>query len=253
MGLALVGYSLPSFFIGLVLIFFVVLEWGLLPFPQWVSPTDNPVQFFQTMILPWIVIAVLNAAFYVRLTRNQVLETLGEDYVRTARAKGLRERVVVVKHALRAGLTPIVTAAGLDLAYLLGGAIVTESIFSLPGMGSLAVDSVVRSDLPVIAGCDAGQRGIHHLRQPDRRSPLRSGGSAREGGMIGRLTRTVDRISTTATEERAFLTVNNLKVAFPTEDGLVQAVDDVWSRSRKAVRSPSSVSPAQARASLRRL
>ena len=152
MGLALVGYSLPSFFIGLVLIFFVVLEWGLLPFPQWVSPTDNPVQFFQTMILPWIVIAVLNAAFYVRLTRNQVLETLGEDYVRTARAKGLRERTVVVRHALRAGLTPIVTAAGLDLAYLLGGAIITESIFSLPGMGSLAVDSVVRSDLPIIAG-----------------------------------------------------------------------------------------------------
>lgn len=152
MGLALVGYSLPSFFIGLVLIFFVVLEWGLLPFPSWISPTDNPVQFFQTMILPWIVIAVLNAAFYVRLTRNQVLETLGEDYVRTARAKGLRERVVVVKHALRAGLTPIVTAAGLDLAYLLGGAIITESIFSLPGMGSLAVDSVVRSDLPIIAG-----------------------------------------------------------------------------------------------------
>jgi peptide/nickel transport system permease protein len=152
MGIALIGYSLPSFFIGLVLIFFVILEWGLLPFPQWVSPTDNPVQFFQTMILPWIVIAVLNAAFYVRLTRNQVLETLGEDYVRTARAKGLRERVVVVKHALRAGLTPIVTAAGLDLAYLLGGAIITESIFSLPGMGSLAVDSVVRSDLPIIAG-----------------------------------------------------------------------------------------------------
>jgi len=152
MGIALVGYSLPSFFIGLVLIFFVVLEWGWLPFPQFVPPNQNPLKFLQTMILPWIVIAVLNAAFYVRLTRNQVLETLGEDYVRTARAKGLRERVVVVKHALRAGLTPIVTAAGLDLAYLLGGAIITESIFSLPGMGVLAVQSVVDSDLPVIAG-----------------------------------------------------------------------------------------------------
>ena len=149
---ALIGYSLPSFFIGLVLIFFVVLEWGLLPFPQFVPPNQDPLKFVQTMILPWIVIAVLNAAFYVRLTRNQVLETLGEDYVRTARAKGLRERTVVVKHALRAGLTPIVTAAGLDLAYLLGGAIITETIFSLPGMGALAVDSVVRSDLPVITG-----------------------------------------------------------------------------------------------------
>jgi peptide/nickel transport system permease protein len=159
MGLALIGYSLPSFFIGLVLIFFVVLEWGLLPFPDFVPPNENPVQFFQTMILPWIVIAVLNAAFYVRLTRNQVLETLGEDYVRTARAKGVRERVVVVKHALRAGLTPIVTAAGLDLAYLLGGAVITESIFSLPGMGSLAVDSVVRSDLPIIAGSSSTDHG----------------------------------------------------------------------------------------------
>jgi len=152
LGAALIGYSLPSFFIGLVLIFVVILEWRLLPFPQWVPPTTDPVKFLQTMILPWIVIAVLNAAFYVRLTRNQVLETLSEDYVRTARAKGLRERVVVVKHALRAGLTPIVTAAGLDLAYLLGGAIITESIFSLPGLGVLTVRSVIESDLPVITG-----------------------------------------------------------------------------------------------------
>jgi len=152
LGAALIGYSLPSFFIGLVLIFFVILEWRLLPFPQFVPPNQDPVKFLQTMILPWIVIAVLNAAFYVRLTRNQVLETLSEDYVRTARAKGLRERVVVVKHALRAGLSPIVTAAGLDLAYLLGGVIIVEQIFSLPGLGVLTVRSVVESDLPVIAG-----------------------------------------------------------------------------------------------------
>ena len=97
-------------------------------------------------------IAVLYAAFYMRLTRNQVLEVLNDDYVRTARAKGLPERTVVVKHALRAGLTPIVTAAGLDLAGLLGGAIISENIFSLPGLGSLAVRSVLDSDLPVITG-----------------------------------------------------------------------------------------------------
>jgi peptide/nickel transport system permease protein len=152
MGVALTGYSLPSFFIGLVLIFFVILKWNWLPFPSWVSPFENPVQFLQTMILPWIVIAVLNAAFYMRLTRNQVLEVFGDDYIRTARAKGLPERTVVVKHALRAGLTPIVTAAGLDLAYLLGGAIITENIFSLPGLGSLAVTSVLQADLPLITG-----------------------------------------------------------------------------------------------------
>ena len=154
MAVALFGYSMPSFFIGLVLIFFVVLTWHLLDFPSAAAvqagPFADPGRFFSTMLLPWIVIAVVNAAFYVRLTRNQVLETFGEDYVRTARAKGLPERTVVVKHALRAGLTPIVTAAGLDIAYLLGGAIITEAIFSLPGMGSLAVGSVVQSDLPVI-------------------------------------------------------------------------------------------------------
>jgi peptide/nickel transport system permease protein len=156
MAVALFGYSMPSFFIGLVLIFFVVLTWHLLDLPSAATaqggPFANPGRFFSTMLLPWIVIAVVNAAFYVRLTRNQVLETFGEDYVRTARAKGLPERTVVIKHALRAGLTPIVTAAGLDIAYLLGGAIITEAIFSLPGMGALAVGSVVQSDLPVITG-----------------------------------------------------------------------------------------------------
>ena len=152
MGISLVGYSLPSFFIGLVLIFFVIIKWELLPFPSYISPFENPVQFFQTMLLPWIVLATLNAAFYMRLTRNQVLEVLSDDYVRTARAKGLPERRVVVKHALRAGLTPIVTAAGLDLAYLLGGAIISENIFSLPGLGALAVSSITDSDLPLITG-----------------------------------------------------------------------------------------------------
>jgi len=151
-GASLIGYSLPSFFIGLVLILFIIIKLQWLPFPSYVQPWENPVQFLQTMLLPWIVLAVLNAAFYVRLTRNQVLETLGEDYVRTARAKGLPERTVITKHALRAGLTPIVTAAGLDLAFLLGGAIISENIFSLPGLGNLAVGSVTDSDLPLIAG-----------------------------------------------------------------------------------------------------
>jgi peptide/nickel transport system permease protein len=152
MTVSMIGYSLPSFFIGLVLIFFVIIKWQLLPFPNYVSPFENPGQFLQTMLLPWIVLATLNAAFYVRLTRNQVLEVFGDDYVRTARAKGLPERTVVVKHALRAGLTPIVTAAGLDLAYLLGGAIISENIFSLPGLGALAVNSITDSDLPLITG-----------------------------------------------------------------------------------------------------
>lgn len=151
-GVSLVGYSLPSFFIGLVVIFFVIIRWQLLPFPDYVNPWEDPVQFLQTMILPWLVLAVLYAAFYTRLTRSQMLETLSEDFIRTARAKGLKERVVIGKHALRAGLTPIVTAAGLDLAGLLGGAIILESIFSLPGLGSLAISSVLNPDQSILVG-----------------------------------------------------------------------------------------------------
>jgi peptide/nickel transport system permease protein len=152
MGTALVGYSFPSFFIGLLLLFFIVIKWQLLPYPDYTPPQTDPVQFLQTMILPWFTLALLFAAFYIRLTRNQMLETLGEDYIRTARAKGLPERVVIGKHGLRAGLTPIVTAAGLDLAGLLGGAIIVEQVFTLPGLGRLALDSVLEADLPVITG-----------------------------------------------------------------------------------------------------
>ncbi len=152
MGASLIGYSLPSFFIGLVAIYFIIIRWKLLPFPSYEPPWEDPVGFVQTMILPWVVLAILYAAFYTRLTRSQMLETLNEDYIRTARAKGLPERVVVRKHALRAGLTPIVTAAGLDLAGLLGGAIILETIFSLPGLGSLAVSAVLDPDLSILVG-----------------------------------------------------------------------------------------------------
>ena len=152
MGVALIGYSFPSFFIALLLIFFIQIKFGILGFHSYVPIYDNPGEWFKTFILPWIAIALLYAAFYSRLTRNQMLETLGEDYIRTARAKGLPERTVIGKHALRAGLTPIVTAAGLDLADLLGGAIIVEQVFALPGIGRLSVDSVTTSDLPVING-----------------------------------------------------------------------------------------------------
>ncbi len=150
LGVALFGYSMPVFFIGLLLLVFVVVRWNILPYPDYISPFENPVQFLQTMILPWISLAILYAAYYTRLTRSQMLETLGEDYIRTARAKGLPEKVVVRKHAFRAGLTPIVTSAGMDLAGLLGGAVITEYIFSLPGLGRLAIGAVVEYDLPTI-------------------------------------------------------------------------------------------------------
>lgn len=152
LGFALIGYSFPSFFIGLVLLYLIRFKLQLITISAYVGPTDNFWQFFQYMILPWVTAALLFAAFYTRLTRTQMLETMGEDYIRTARAKGVSERVVVGQHALRAGLTPLVTAAGLDFANLLGGAVITEQIFSLPGVGRLAIMSVVELDLPVITG-----------------------------------------------------------------------------------------------------
>jgi peptide/nickel transport system permease protein len=149
MAVSLVGYSLPSFFVGLLLVFFVTVKFGW-PANGYVPFGYDPVLWFEGMVLPWVAIALIYAAFYTRLTRNQMLETLGEDYIRMARAKGLGERRVIGKHAFRAGLTPIVTSAGLDLAGLLGGAIIIESVFNLDGLGKQSVTSVITSDLPVI-------------------------------------------------------------------------------------------------------
>ncbi len=152
MGAALIGYSFPTFFIGLVLQYFIIFKFRIMDYPSYTPLSEDPAAWLKAFILPWITLALVFAAFYSRLTRNQMLETLGEDYIRTARSKGLSERVVIGKHGLRAGLTPIVTAAGLDLATLLGGVVITEQIFALPGLGSLALGSVLQSDLPLIIG-----------------------------------------------------------------------------------------------------
>jgi peptide/nickel transport system permease protein len=150
MAVTLVGFSLPSFFIGLVILIFVVVRWQWLPYPSYTPPSENFGAFFSAMILPWSTLAILYAAYYTRLTRSQMLDTMSEDYIRTARAKGLAERVVIRKHALRAGLTPIVTSAGLDFAGLLGGAIITERIFGLTGLGSVAIKAVENLDLAML-------------------------------------------------------------------------------------------------------
>src|SRR4029450_6035815 len=112
--------------------------------------TQNPVQWFKSLILPWIALAFLFAALYARLTRANVMETMGEDYIRTARAKGLPRRTVVVRHGLRAALTPIVTIFGIDLGTLIGTTVITEQVFNLRGLGWLSVQSVRQQDLPVI-------------------------------------------------------------------------------------------------------
>ena len=151
-GFSAVGVSLPTFYIGLLVLFSVVIWLQILPFPSYESPFDDPMKFLSTMILPWLVLAVLSAASYTRLTRNGMLEAMNEDFVRLGVAKGLTQRVILRKYVMRQALVPIVTIAGLDFAGLLGGAIITESVFSLPGMGRMSIRAVVDSDLPVLVG-----------------------------------------------------------------------------------------------------
>ena len=152
MVVALAGVSLPIYFTGLVaqLIFVHQLHW--FPGGAYVPFTEDPLGWAGKLFLAWVTLALLYAATYARLTRATMLETINEDYIRTARAKGLQERVVIAKHAMRSVLTPIVTVFGLDFGALLGGAILTESVFSLPGIGKLSIDAVNQKDLPIILG-----------------------------------------------------------------------------------------------------
>jgi peptide/nickel transport system permease protein len=152
-GLSLVLYAFPTFFVGLLLYKFVAVQWGWVDVPRYVTIEDGGVTgWLSCLILPAVTLAVFFMAAYVRMTRAYVLESLSEDYVRTARAKGLPKRKVTYKHALRAALTPIVTMAGLDFAGLMGGAIITESVFNYPGMGKLAVAANNDFDLPTLVG-----------------------------------------------------------------------------------------------------
>lgn len=152
---ALAGVSLPIYFTGLLslTIFSYTLRWtpggGNSSDPMFAT---SPLDLVHRMLLPWVTLAFLYAAIYARMTRAGMLETMNEDYIRTARAKGLPERTVVLKHGVRSALTPIVTIFGLDLGLLLGGAILTESTFGLPGIGKYAVDAIVTNDLPKILG-----------------------------------------------------------------------------------------------------
>lgn len=148
----LIGTSLPTFVTGLFFLIYVTIKWKIVPLSLkgYVSIFDEPVRYFQYFILPWLTLAILFAAFYTRFTRATVLETLGEDYIRTARAKGLSEKTVLLKHTMRAALAPITTSAGLDIAGLIGGAIITESIFNLAGLGRMTLQSVYEFDLSVV-------------------------------------------------------------------------------------------------------
>jgi peptide/nickel transport system permease protein len=152
MGFALFGISAPVFWLGLMALFIFWNKLNLTAGTGYTSFTENPEQWASHLILPWTVLALLYAAIYARMVRGNLLDAMGEDYIRTARAKGLSERDVIFKHGLRASLAPIVTMFGLDIALLVGGAIITESVFNLDGLGFMAVDSVFRQDLPATLG-----------------------------------------------------------------------------------------------------
>ncbi|WP_426515557.1 ABC transporter permease [Diaminobutyricibacter sp. McL0618] len=152
MTLAIAGVSAPSYLVGLLAILLFGFTLGWLPTGGYVPFTDDPVQWFSHLILPWVTLAFINGAIYARLTRGQMIETMGEDYIRTGRAKGLSESTVVVRHGLRNALIPVVTIFGLDLGALLGGAIITEKVFSMQGLGALLLDAVSSLDLPVVVG-----------------------------------------------------------------------------------------------------
>lgn len=152
-GVTLVVYALPTFFVGTFLLQFVAIKWQLVPYPSYVSIADGGVWgWFLSLFLPALTLALFYMAAYVRITRAFVLESLTEDYIRTARAKGLQTRVVLFKHGLRAALTPLLSMAGLDFAALLAGAVITESVFNYQGLGLLAVTANKNSDLPVLIG-----------------------------------------------------------------------------------------------------
>ncbi|MGE5293005.1 MAG: ABC transporter permease [Micromonosporaceae bacterium] len=152
----LIGISMPTFVVGLLLLFvvyFQLAKHGFRDFaPGYIPFTQDPWQWFLHMILPWITLATVQAATYSRLTRGSLLDALGNDYIRTARSKGLRERRVIYRHGLRSALTPVVTQLGVDIGTLIGGAVVTESVFNLGGVGQALLRAFEFGDVYVILG-----------------------------------------------------------------------------------------------------
>jgi peptide/nickel transport system permease protein len=151
-GMALVAFAFPTFFVGLLLLKFVAIRWQIVKLPVYTPLKENPWLWATGLILPAITLALVYMAGYIRMTRAFVLETMTEDYIRTARAKGLTKRKVVGKHTMRATLTPLVTLSGLDLAGLLGGAIITEQVFNFNGVGKMSVNAIQRHDLALVVG-----------------------------------------------------------------------------------------------------
>jgi peptide/nickel transport system permease protein len=158
MTLSLVAISAPVYWLGLVVLYLFAADIGKFPVSffkgagSYVPFSQDPATWFQSLLLPWFVLAAGFAALYARLLRANLIEVMSEDYIRTARAKGLSERRVVLRHGVRSAITPIITALGLDLGVLLGGTILIETVFNIPGVGRYAYDGIQNADIPVIQG-----------------------------------------------------------------------------------------------------
>ncbi|HYM91325.1 MAG TPA: ABC transporter permease [bacterium] len=152
LALAMLGAAVPSFWLGLSLIVVFAVNLGWLPSSGYRSPTEGVGLSLHYLLLPALALGLPNSSLIIRFTRSSLLDVIGNDYIRTARAKGVNERVVIFHHAFRNALVPILTVVGLTFAALMGGAVVTETVFSLPGVGQLVVSSVLRRDYPVIQG-----------------------------------------------------------------------------------------------------
>ena len=155
---SLVFVSAPVYWLGLLVLFTFASDIGKFPISflhgsgSYVGLTYDPLRWFESLIMPWFVLAATSAAIYARLLRGSLIDVMGEDYIRTARAKGLRERQVVMKHGLRSAITPLVTVLGLDVSILLGGAVLVETAFNIPGIGRLNFDAINHADFPIIQG-----------------------------------------------------------------------------------------------------
>jgi len=156
MGGSLLAISAPVYWLGLVALYLFANDIGKVHIfdgaNTYTGLTSNPGRWFGSLLLPWLVLAASFSAFYARLLRSNLIDTMSEDYIRTARAKGLPERRVIGRHAMRSAITPIVTVLGLDIGTLMGGAILVETVFNIPGVGRLAYDGIQNADLPIIQG-----------------------------------------------------------------------------------------------------
>jgi peptide/nickel transport system permease protein len=150
--LANIGITVPTFWIGVMLIYFFALHLGWLPIQGYTSPFEDPWMNFKDLVMPVFCLALYPIAGMARQTRSSMLETMRQDYIRTAWSKGLRENVIVIRHALKNGIIPVVTLLGMNLSMILGGSVIVEQVFNIPGIGRLAIQSINNQDYPYIQG-----------------------------------------------------------------------------------------------------